>query len=61
MDRKVEINSIKFCSEAFIAHLLDLLKLEYSTLLSFHRAVRKRDSMTGNKVVTHIVYINLDF
>ena len=53
MDRKVEV-------KAFIAHL-DILKLEYSTLLSFHRALRKRDSMTGNKVVTHIVYINLDF
>ena len=33
---------------------MGLLILKYSALLSFHRVLHERDSMTGNKVVTYI-------
>ena len=40
------------CCRMRLKAMFSEILLQYSTLLSFHRVLRKKDSIKGNKVVT---------
>ena len=57
MDQKVEVNFI--ASLGFLKleyYKMGLFILKYLTLLSFHRVLNEKDSLTGKKMVTFISF-----